>query len=117
VYYEELDLLQEEDDIDDEIIRGTMVVIGHFLKSFKLEYQQVFTECFKNMYSQLFYKPNATDIEIQSAVCIFDDYVEHTGDLMVENGKSIVLDEMIKFALHGNADVRQSSAYGIGVCA
>lgn len=68
------------------------------------------------MYSQLFYKPDATDIEIQSAVCIFDDYVEHTGDLMIENGKSVVLDEMIKFSLHGNADVRQSSAYGIGIC-
>lgn len=49
-------------------------------------------------------------------MCIFDDYVEHTGDLMIENGKSVVLDEMIKFSLHGNADVRQSSAYGIGVC-
>ena len=56
-------------------------------------------------------------MELLSAVCIFDDYVEHTGDAMVESGKSKVLEELIRFSVHKNADVRQSSAYGIGVCA
>ena len=38
VYYEELDILQNEDDVDDEIVRGTMEIIGHFLKAFKQTY-------------------------------------------------------------------------------
>jgi hypothetical protein len=83
-----------------------MEVVGNFLKSFKAQFQSVFLDCFRDMYSSLFYKQNATDIETLSAVCIFDDYVEHTGDAMLENGKSKILEELMKFCSHANADVR-----------
>jgi hypothetical protein len=74
-------------------------------------------QTFKDMYGQIFYKPDATEIELLSAVCIFCDYIEFTGDLMLDSGKCVILDEMLKACTHTNVDIRHSAAYGIGLCA
>jgi hypothetical protein len=87
LFSEEMEDLANEDAIDEEIVRSVMEIVGKFLKSFKATYAPIFTQIFKDMYGQIFYKPDATEIEILSAVCIFCDYVEHTGDLIIDNGK------------------------------
>lgn len=68
------------------------------------------------MYNSIFYKPDATEIELLSAVCIFDDYIEYTGDTMLEQGQSKILAEMMKACGHTNSDIRHSAAYGVGLC-
>lgn len=116
LYSEEIEGLKEEDEIDEEIVRAVMEVVGKFLKGFKQQYQQTFVQLFKSMYNSIFYKPDATEIELLSAVCIFDDYIEYTGDTMLEQGKSKILDEMMKACNHTNSDIRHSASYGVGLC-
>jgi hypothetical protein len=116
-YEEELAALQDEEDIDDEIIRSTMEIIGKFLQTFKTQFQGIFLEHFKNIYAELFYKHNSSDIEILSAICVFDDYIEHTHDLMLNEGKSPLLEHLIKYSYSSNPDIRQSAVYGVGLCA
>lgn len=116
-YESELAELQYEEDIDDEIIRSTMEIIGKFLQTFKTQFQGIFLEHFKNIYAELFYKQNSNDIEILSAICVFDDYIEHTHDLMLNEGKSPLLEHLIKYSYSSNPDIRQSAIYGVGLCA
>lgn len=116
-YEEELAELQSEEDIDDEIIRSTMEIIGKFLQTFKTQFQSIFLQYFKNIYAELFYKQNTSDMEILSAICVFDDYIEHTHDLMLNEGKSPLLEHLIKYSYHTNPDIRQSAVYGVGLCA
>ncbi|CAG9321782.1 unnamed protein product [Blepharisma stoltei] len=117
LYSEELEVLNEEETTDNKILRTTMEVVGKLLKNFRKEFQATFLTCFKDMYAQLFFKEKATDEELLSAICIFDDYVEFTQDLMWDSGRSRLTEQMLKFANHKNADIRQSAVYGVGVCA
>ena len=69
-----------------------MEIVGTLLKSFKSEFQPIFMQSFKEMYLHIFTKPQPTTKELVSAICIFDDYSEHTHDLMWENGKSPLIE-------------------------
>ena len=117
MYSEEIEILKEEDEIDDKILSGVMEVVGMLLKGFKKEFQTTFLNYFKNLYGEIFFRDHATDNEILAAICIFDDYVENTSDLIWNNGNSPILDQMLKYATNQNANIRQSAVFGLGVCA
>ena len=117
LYTDEIEAIKEEDEIDDKILSGVMEVAGMLLKGFKKEFQSTFINYFKNLYGEIFFKETATENEILAAVCIFDDYVENTQDLMWNNSSSPILEQMLKFSTHKNANIRQSAVFGLGVCA
>ena len=114
---EELEELESEGARDDEIVRKVMEVTGSLLKSFKTQFQPAFAQYFKSLYAELFVKESPSDVELLSAVCIFDDYVEHTGDVMVSEGRSLIWEQFLRCCEHTNPDIRQSAVFGIGLCA
>ena len=114
---EELEDLQADGARDDEIVRKVMEVTGNLLKSFKTQFQPAFSQYFKTLYAELFVKESPSDVELLSAVCIFDDYVEHTGDVMVSEGRSLIWEQFLRCCGHANPDIRQSAVFGIGLCA
>lgn len=117
LYAEELKELKQDDELDNKILNLVMEIVGKLLKSFRKEFQPTFTSCFTRLYSELLTKPHATDVEKLSAICIFDDYIEFTQDLMFDNGKSPIVDQLLAYSSHSNADIRQSAVYGLGVSA
>lgn len=117
MYADEIEAITEEEEIDDKILSGVMEVVGMLLKGFKKEFQATFLQYFKNLYGEIFTKEGATENEILAAICIFDDYVENTQDLMWTGNTSPILEQMVKFAYHKNANIRQSAVFGLGVCA
>ena len=117
LFADELEEHAEDENVDANIIYYVMKMVGLLLKGFKQQYAETFINYFKAIYGEIFYKPDATKAEINHAICIFDDYMEHTGDVMLENGKSIVLDELLKACTHSDADIRQSASYGVGLAA
>lgn len=117
LYSEELEELNAEEVVDNRILRTVMEIVGKLLKNFKKEFQTTFLTNFKDMYAQLFFKEKATEEELLSAVCIFDDYVEFTQDLMWDSGRSRLMEQMLKYSTHKNPELRQSAIYGVGVCA
>lgn len=117
LYADEIEAIKEENEVDEKILSGVMEVVGMLLKGFKKEFQGTFLQYFKTLYGEVFFKEGATDGEILSAICIFDDYVENTQDLMWAGNSSPILEQMLKFSTHKNADIRQSAVFGIGVCA
>jgi len=117
LYTDEIEMLKSEDEVDDKILQTVMEVVGKLLRSFKSEFQSTFLNCFKDMYSQLLVKASPSDLELLSAVCMFDDYVEYTHDLMWDNDKSPIVDNMLKNCSLNNPEIKQSAVYGVGVCA
>lgn len=117
MYADEIEAINEEEEIDDKILSGVMEVVGMLLKGFKKEFQGTFLQYFKTLYGEIFTKEGSTENEILAAICIFDDYIEHTQDLMWNGTTSPILEQMGKYAYHKNANIRQSAVYGLGVCA
>lgn len=117
LYSEDLDQIWETDAADDKILIKVMEVVGVFLKAFKSQFQQTFREHFEQQYAGIFYKTKPSIQETLSAICIFDDYIEFTGDLFFADGRSPILDQMLRYASHKHPALRQSASYGIGVCA
>ena len=117
LYTDEMEAIKEEEEIDDKIMSGVMELVGNLLKGFKREFQSTFLQYFKNLYGEVFTSATATENEILAAICIFDDYVENTQDLMWTNSTSPILQQMLKYSHHKNANIRQSAVYGLGVCA
>ncbi|CAG9329231.1 unnamed protein product [Blepharisma stoltei] len=109
--------LEDDENVDDEILKKIMEIVGKMMKSFKIQYQPIFSEFFKNVFGEILYKQNANENEILSSICIFCDYIEATGDLMIINGASPLLEQFIQKSYHSNSDIRQSSVSGIGIVA
>ena len=117
IYSEELEELEIQDETDEAIMQKVMEIVGFLLKGFKTQFQQIFLKHFKELYGQIFQKQDATDNEVLWAICIFDDYLEFTGDLLVDTEGSALLNQFLKFCYHSNSDIRQSAAYGLGLAA
>ena len=117
LYQKEITNMQEDDEIDDEIMKLIMETVGVLLRSFKTSFSSVFLSCFKNLYGEIFYKSFACESEILNALCLFCDYIEYTGDALIQDFRCPLLDEFIKYSYHQNPLIRQTSAYGIGLCA
>ena len=117
LYCEELEVMQESEQIDEEILRNTVDMIGLLLKSFKKQFQPCFSAHFQRLFGEIFLKPNKTDSELISAICLFCDYIEHTGDLLESNNTSVLLEEFIKQCYSSNCDTRQCAVFGIGLAA
>lgn len=117
LYTDEIEAIAEEEETDDKILSGVMEIVGMLLKGFKKEFQTTFLSYFKSLYGEIFFRDSATENEILSAVCIFDDYVENTQDLLWSGPNSPILDQMIKYSTHKNANIKQSAVFGLGICA
>jgi hypothetical protein len=117
LYSDEIEAIKGEEEIDDKIMSGVMEVVGALLKGFKREFQSTFLQYFKSLYGDIFVKQDPTENEVLAAICIFDDYVENTQDLMWTNSTSPILEQMLKYSVHKNANIRQSAVFGLGVCA
>lgn len=115
---EDQEELEEDEATDDDILRRTMEVIGTLLKAFRRDIQPAFKQCFQSYYEALLAKVCASDVETLSAVCVFDDYLEHTGDLSIlPDGRIPLLEKFFSLAGHRDASVRQSSIFGVGLIA
>ena len=117
LYTEELETMEDAEKIDEEILRNSVDMIGLLLKSFKKQFQGCFNIHFQGLFGELFSKPNASNTELISSLCLFCDYVEHTGDLLENNSTSPLLQEFVKLCYHNNADIRQCAVFGIGLAA
>lgn len=115
---EDQEALEKDEETDDDILRRAMEVIGTLLKAFRRDLQQAFKQCFQSYYEALLAKACASDVETLSAVCVFDDYLEHTGDLSVlPDGRIPLLEKFLSLTRHRDASVRQSSIFGVGLIA
>ena len=108
---------EDLENIDDELLRVCMDLTGFLLKSFRKDFLHLFKEYFQGLVGELLYKNRPSESELVAGLCLFCDYIEHTGDLMLNNGNSLLVPELIKFAYHQSKNVRQSAVYAIGLAA
>lgn len=106
-----------EEQTDNKILQYAMEVISHLLKSFKNDFRPIFQSNFKNLFAELLFKPSPSDSELYIALCIFNDYLLYTNDLMITDNKLPLLEYMIQFCYSSSVKVRQSAVYGIGLYA
>ena len=110
--------LEDDELVDDDIVRRVMEVVGTLLKAFRRDLQPAFKQCFQSYYEALLAKAGASDVETLSAVCIFDDYMEHTEDVLIlPDGRIPLLEKLFSLLGHEDSSVRQSSIYGVGIIA
>ena len=114
---EEMEIMKEAEEVDEQILRNSIDIVGFLLKSFKTQFQGCFTTYFRGLVGELFYKPDASDSQLISSCCLFCDYIEHTGDLLENNLASPLLEVFIKLCYHKNCDIRQCAVFGIGLAA
>ncbi|OMJ75278.1 hypothetical protein SteCoe_25637 [Stentor coeruleus] len=107
--------LSEFENIDIQILRSSVDLIGLLLKSFKTDFLKIFQTYFQTLLGGLLYDPESTDDEIISSLCLFCDYIEYTGDLLFNQDSSLILSALVKLAYHPNPAIRQCAAYGIGL--
>lgn len=117
LYTEELKNLEKSEKTDDELLRNTVDLAGILLKSFKIQFQPQFQKYFQGLIGEFLYKKAPSDNELVSSLCLFCDYIEHTGDLIISSESSLILEEFLKYSYHVSANVRQCSIYGIGLSA
>lgn len=109
--------LENLENTDDDLLRVCMDLTGFLLKSFKKDFLPLFKEYFQGLVGELLYKSQPSEAELVAGLCLFCDYIEHTGDLMLNNGNSLIVPELIKFTYHQSKNVRQSAVYAIGLAA
>ncbi|OMJ86171.1 hypothetical protein SteCoe_12375 [Stentor coeruleus] len=115
LYCEELENIKESEEIDAKILRNSVDFIGILMKSFKNEFLGFFKVHFQSLFGELLYDSEASDHEILSSLCLFCDYIEFTGDLLVNQDSSLLLTAFNKLAYHENHNIRQCAVYGIGL--
>lgn len=116
LYTEELEVMEEAESIDMKILRDSVELIGILLKSFKSQFQSIFISNFHSLMGGLLCNPSSTEDELISSICLFCDYIEHTGDLLEFNSSNL-LQELIKSCYNGNCNIRQCAVFGIGLAA
>ena len=117
LHFKELKETTKKIDTEDAIMSSIMEIIASLLDSFKKSFQSIFLSHFHSFFGEIFYNTSSTESEILTALCLFCDYIEHTGDVFCQNSKCPILEQFIKYAYHPNPDLRQTAASGIGLCA
>lgn len=117
LYTEELKNLEKGENIDEELLRGVVDLVGLLLKTFKSQFKPYFQEYFQGLIGEILYKKEPSEREIVTCICLFCDYIEHINDLLISSDCSLLLEEFLKYSYHRSADVRQCSVYGIGLSA
>ncbi|OMJ73643.1 hypothetical protein SteCoe_27630 [Stentor coeruleus] len=115
LYCEELENIKESEEVDAKILRNSVDLIGILMKSFKSQFLGFFRVHFQSLLGELLYDSEASDDETLSSLCLFCDYIEFTGDLLVNQDSSLLLTAFTKLAYHENHNIRQCAVYGIGL--
>lgn len=117
LYMQEIQEAEKKIQIEDEIVCCVMEIIGSLLRSFKTSFQTLFLSSFDRFFREAFYKNSPTENEILNSLCMFCDYIECTGDVLAKDSGFAILEEFIRNSYHNNHQIRQTSAYGIGLYA
>jgi len=111
---EEEEKLNEEGEKDDECLSQIGDVIGCIVKYHKSAFLPYFEELLPTVIDLL--QPDRSTLERQTALCILDDVVEHTGKDSLKLFPHF-LQHYISYISDENPGVRQAAVYGLGICA
>ncbi|CAM6081611.1 unnamed protein product [Calypogeia fissa] len=111
---EEGELLEEENEQEEEVFDQVGECLGTLIKTFKNPFLPYFEELI--IYITPMLGKDRTPEEKRVAICIFDDVAEQCREAAVKYYDTF-LPFLLEASMDPNADVRQASVYGIGVCA
>lgn len=106
-----IDELQEKEDM---ITTELADCVGIMARYYKQAFVPIFHEY--TMLAQALLGPETRDADKQLGLCMFDDIIEHGGQLSVQYVQPY-LPVLLGFAKHKHTGVRQAAVYGLGVCA
>lgn len=113
---EEMDMIEEENESEDELLGYTHLVISKVCKCARGAYTADFHEKLFPLLWPLLTTPGCSKEQINAAICAFDDliwYGQERAKQYVEGFLPIIM----KHSLSDDADLRQSSVFGLGACA
>ncbi|KAL7751650.1 importin subunit beta-3 [Sorochytrium milnesiophthora] len=98
-----------EDTVISEINKAFQALLMVFGPAFLPYFEQILPTAASYMADQRFEA-------YQFGICLFDDVVEYTGPASWKYHQFFV-ERMIQATVHDNPELRQSAAYGVGICA
>jgi len=112
--YDELveESLVDEDDQDVYLLSKVSDIMHALFGTYKKDILPVFEKLLSQFVKLL--HPTQPWSNRQWALCIFDDLVEHTGELSMKY-QEYFLDNLVKSVCDKQGEVRQAAAYGVGV--
>ncbi|CAI5473246.1 unnamed protein product [Closterium sp. Yama58-4] len=111
---EESELLQEENEQEDEVLDQVGDCIGELVRVFKGSFKP-FADDLAPFVLQMMDKSRPST-ERRVGICIFDDLAENMGDAAASYFPAF-LPHILEAVLDPLPEIRQSAAYGIGICA
>ncbi|XP_047316709.1 importin-5-like [Impatiens glandulifera] len=111
---EENEIIREENEQEEEVFDQIGEILGTLIKTFKASFLPMFDEL--SSYLTPMWGKDKTVEERRIAICIFDDVAEHCRDAALKYYETY-LPFLLEACNDENADVRQASVYGLGVCA
>lgn len=91
-------------------------IVCLLMKSFRDKFKPLFFQELQTIFAKLLYDCMLDSEILLSALCIYCDFVEFTGDLLVSNGTCPLLEQFIKLCYHESPDIRQTAATAIVKC-
>eukprot|EP01117_Protostelium_nocturnum_P017390 TRINITY_DN7083_c0_g1_i2.p1 TRINITY_DN7083_c0_g1~~TRINITY_DN7083_c0_g1_i2.p1 ORF type:complete len:1021 (-),score=279.53 TRINITY_DN7083_c0_g1_i2:1847-4909(-) len=110
---DEEEKIEEDEERDQEVLGGIADIIGRLLKTYKEEYLVYFEQILPDVKALL---DSHRGSDKQTAICIFDDLVEHLG-LSSLKYFSIFLPILLPSITSAHAPLRQAAVYGAGLVA
>jgi hypothetical protein len=86
------------------------------LKSFKQSFSPLFTSDFQLSFSNFLWSPSASSEQVLSALNIFCDFVEFTGNLLVQHSSCPLLEKFIDLCYSECPKIRNSAASAVKKC-
>lgn len=111
---EEGELLEEENEQEDEVLDQVGECLGELMRVFKGAFKPMMDDLAPFMVMMMDKQRPTTERRV--GICIFDDAVENMGEA-AHTLFPVFLPLVLEAAMDPAAEVRQSSAYGLGVCA
>lgn len=111
---EEKDFIDELQEKEDMITTELADCVGIMARYYKQAFVPIFHEY--TPLAQALLGPETRDADKQLGLCMFDDIIEHGGQLSAQYVQPY-LPVLIGFANNEHNGIRQASVYGLGVCA
>ncbi|CAI5949010.1 unnamed protein product, partial [Closterium sp. NIES-65] len=111
---EESELLQEENEQEDEVLDQVGDCIGELARVFKGSFKPFADDLAPFVLQMMDKSRPATERRV--GICIFDDLAENMGDAAASYFPAF-LPHILEAVLDPLPEIRQSAAYGIGICA
>ena len=111
---EEKDYIDELQEKEDMITTELADCVGIMARYYKQTFVPIFHEYTPLVQALL--GPETRDADKQLGLCMFDDIIEHGGQLSQQYVQPY-LPVLLSFANNEHNGIRQASVYGLGVCA